>query len=131
MPTYDYLCTKCGHKFEEIQKMSDPSLTKCPECKGKLKRLIGTGIGIIFKGSGFYVTDSRSSSTAGGAGKKDASSTAESAKSEPAASTADKGSDKGYGKGSDGGSDKGSDKNPDKSATKTESKDSGSGASKS
>ena len=119
MPTYDYLCTKCGHKFEEIQKMSDPSLTKCPECKGKLKRLIGTGIGIIFKGSGFYVTDSRSSSTAGGAGKKDASSTAESAKSQPAASTADKGSDKGY------------DKNPDKSATKTESKDSGSGASKS
>jgi putative FmdB family regulatory protein len=64
MPTYDYLCTACGHKFEEIQKMSDPALTKCPKCKGKIKRLIGGGVGIIFKGSGFYATDSRKTSSA-------------------------------------------------------------------
>ena len=64
MPTYDYLCTACGHRFEEIQKMSDPALTKCPKCKGKIKRLIGGGVGIIFKGSGFYATDSRKTASA-------------------------------------------------------------------
>jgi putative FmdB family regulatory protein len=57
VPTYDYECTKCGHKFEVFQKMTDKFLTKCPECKGKIKRLIGAGSGIIFKGSGFYQTD--------------------------------------------------------------------------
>ena len=73
MPTYDYLCTKCGHRFEEIQKMSDPALTKCPRCKGKLKRLIGSGLGVIFKGSGFYVTDNRPASS--GTKKESASET--------------------------------------------------------
>ncbi len=57
MPTYDYKCTKCGNKFEIIQKFSDPAVQTCPECKGKLKRLIGGGLGTIFKGSGFYETD--------------------------------------------------------------------------
>ena len=57
MPTYDYECRKCGHKFEYFKSMSEPDPKKCPECKGKLKRLIGTGAGIIFKGSGFYETD--------------------------------------------------------------------------
>lgn len=57
MPTYDYECQKCGHTFEYFKSMSEPDLKKCPECKGKLKRLIGTGAGIIFKGSGFYETD--------------------------------------------------------------------------
>ncbi len=57
MPTYDYKCLKCGRAFEVFQKMSDPLLKKCPECKGKVKRLIGTGSGLIFKGSGFYITD--------------------------------------------------------------------------
>lgn len=68
MPTYDYLCDKCGHRFDEIQKMSDPPLTRCPECKGKVKRVISGGVGVVFKGSGFYVTDSRSASTAKAAG---------------------------------------------------------------
>ena len=62
MPTYDYECEACGHSFEEFQSMSAEHLKKCPECKkNKLKRLIGMGGGIIFKGSGFYETDYRSS----------------------------------------------------------------------
>ena len=62
MPTYDYECSKCGHRFEEFQSMKDKPLTKCPKCGGKVKRLIGTGAGFLFKGSGFYITDYRSSS---------------------------------------------------------------------
>ena len=60
MPTYEYECQKCGHRFEEFQSMKDAPLTKCPVCKGKVKRLIGAGAGLIFKGSGFYITDYRS-----------------------------------------------------------------------
>jgi putative FmdB family regulatory protein len=59
VPTYDYECQKCGHTFEHFQSFREPDLRKCPECKGKLKRLIGMGAGIIFKGSGFYETDYR------------------------------------------------------------------------
>lgn len=58
MPTYDYKCRACGHEFEELQSITAQYLKKCPKCrKLKLKRLIGTGAGIIFKGSGFYETD--------------------------------------------------------------------------
>ncbi len=58
MPTYEYACSKCGHHFEQFQSMRDLSLTKCPKCKKPaLKRLIGGGAGLIFKGSGFYITD--------------------------------------------------------------------------
>lgn len=61
MPTYEYVCDACEHEFEEFQSMSAKHLKKCPECgKNKLRRLIGTGAGIIFKGSGFYETDYRS-----------------------------------------------------------------------
>lgn len=60
MPTYDYECKGCGHRFDELQKFSDPVLTKCPACKkNKLERLFGGGGAIIFKGSGFYETDYR------------------------------------------------------------------------
>lgn len=60
MPTYDYVCSNCGHKFEEFQSMSSDPLKKCPKCKkNKLERLIGSGAGVIFKGSGFYETDYR------------------------------------------------------------------------
>ena len=63
MPTYDYLCDSCGHGFERFQSITAHPLRKCPKCgKNRLKRLIGTGAGIIFKGSGFYETDYRSES---------------------------------------------------------------------
>lgn len=63
MPTYDYECSQCGHKWEEFQSITAKPLRKCPECgKLKAKRVIGAGGGIIFKGSGFYQTDYRSSS---------------------------------------------------------------------
>jgi putative FmdB family regulatory protein len=79
MPTYEYSCEKCGGTFETVQSMRDAPLPECPKelCRqkkwghGKVKRLIGTGAGIIFKGSGFYVTDYRSDSYREAA-KKDA-----------------------------------------------------------
>ena len=57
MPTYDYICRNCDYEFEAFQSMSEKPLKKCPECGGPLKRKIGTGAGLIFKGSGFYITD--------------------------------------------------------------------------
>ncbi len=64
MPNYDYECQTCGNRFEVFQSMNDPKLTDCPEaeCGGQVRRLLGTGGGILFKGSGFYETDYRSSS---------------------------------------------------------------------
>jgi putative FmdB family regulatory protein len=61
LPTYDYLCEKCG-AFEEFQPISAPPLDKCPKCNGAVKRLISKNVNIIFKGSGFYTTDNRSES---------------------------------------------------------------------
>ena len=60
MPTYEYECKICGHHFEILQKMTDKLTEKCPKCSGAVKRLIGSGVGFIFKGSGFYITDHRS-----------------------------------------------------------------------
>ena len=60
MPTYEYRCRDCGEKFDEFQGISDPPLTKCPFCGGGVDRLISGGLGIMFKGSGFYITDYRS-----------------------------------------------------------------------
>ena len=74
MPTYDYKCQKCKRTFEVVQKMMDPPLTTCEICHGKVKRLIGTGAGIIFKGSGFYCTDYRNGSYKSGAAKEKADS---------------------------------------------------------
>jgi putative FmdB family regulatory protein len=63
MPTYAYTCENCGYEFERFQSITASPLRKCPDCgKRDLKRLIGTGAGIIFKGSGFYQTDYRSES---------------------------------------------------------------------
>ncbi len=69
MPNYDYECLECGKPFEIFQSMNDDKLTDCPQpdCAGKVRRLLGTGGGIIFKGSGFYQTDYRSSSYESGA----------------------------------------------------------------
>ena len=63
MPTYQYACTECGHAFEQVQSFSDDALTTCPECQGRLRKLFNA-VGVVFKGSGFYRTDSRGSSTA-------------------------------------------------------------------
>ena len=60
MPTYEYECQKCGHSFEDFQSITAKPLKACPKCRGKVKRLLGAGAGIIFKGSGFYQTDYRS-----------------------------------------------------------------------
>ena len=98
MPTYDYVCEACGHELEAFQRISDKSLRKCPECgKLKLKRLIGAGAGLIFKGSGFYTTDYRSS---------DYKSQAEAEKK--AASPSDSSGDSGGGKDSSSKSEGGS-----------------------
>ncbi|MDC7234645.1 MAG: zinc ribbon domain-containing protein [Spirochaetales bacterium] len=82
MPTYDYKCENCGHLFEYFQSMADDPLTKCPDCEqDALKRLIGGGMGVIFKGSGFYVNDAKkSSSTSKPLKDKTASSSADSGK---------------------------------------------------
>lgn len=62
MPTYSYACTACEHRFDTVQKFTDPSLTDCPECSGRLRKLFSS-VGIVFKGSGFYRTDSRTTSS--------------------------------------------------------------------
>lgn len=109
MPTYDYECEKCGKRFEVFQSMSAERLTKCQDetCDGKVKRLIGTGAGLLFKGSGFYITDYRSDSYKAGA-KSD-------------------GSDGGSGKSETKKSDSGGSKD---TGTKKAAKPSGSGSSK-
>ncbi len=90
MPTYQYACTACGHRFEAVQAFTDDSLTTCPVCSGQLRKVYGS-VGVVFKGSGFYRTDSRN-------GK--ATSTAAA---------------------SDKSADKSTDKSADKPATKSES----------
>lgn len=62
MPTYQYRCTSCGNELEAVQKFSDPALTVCPECEGELRKVF-SAVGVVFKGSGFYRTDSRKSSS--------------------------------------------------------------------
>ena len=59
MPTYEYECQKCHHRFELFQRITESPKKTCPECKGRVKRLLGTGAGLLFKGSGFYITDYR------------------------------------------------------------------------
>ncbi|MGW4394981.1 FmdB family zinc ribbon protein [Amycolatopsis nivea] len=83
MPTYQYACKECDHRFEAVQSFSDPSLTVCPQCSGALRKVFSS-VGVVFKGSGFYRTDSRDSS------KSSASATpakTESAKSDSSSTT--------------------------------------------
>jgi putative FmdB family regulatory protein len=61
MPTYEYACNSCGHEFEAFQSFSEAALTECPECKGEVRKVF-SNVGVVFKGSGFYKTDSRSDS---------------------------------------------------------------------
>lgn len=124
MPTYEYKCEACEHTFERFQSMTAPPTKKCPECgKNKVRRLLGTGAGLIFKGSGFYITDyrdssykesarkdsggaassggdSKSSSGAKSGGGSKSSSTGASTSTAPAAAKPSAGGDSGSGKGS-------------------------------
>ena len=92
MPTYEYACPKCGHEFEQFQSMLDEPLKKCPKCtKTGVKRLVGGGAGLIFKGTGFYITDYKTKKGTphkdGGSDSKAASSESKTSDSKPAAST--------------------------------------------
>ena len=97
MPTYEYQCKTCGHQFEQMQRFSDPPLTECPKCSGQIRRVIFPA-GVIFKGSGWYITDSRKSSPtetgdkadkADKAEKSDTSAPAESKPAEKAATSSE------------------------------------------
>ncbi len=90
MPTYQYACTVCGHRFDAVQSFSDASLTECPQCAGLLRKVFSS-VGIVFKGSGFYRTDSRSGASTVPAGEAAASSTSSSEGSKSNGSTTDSG----------------------------------------
>jgi putative FmdB family regulatory protein len=97
MPTYDYQCDACGHTFDEFQSINADPLTKCPECnKKKLRRLLGAGAAVVFKGSGFYQTDYRSDSykkaAASDKSTSDSSSSSSSSSDSKPAAKADSGS---------------------------------------
>ena len=67
MPTYDYTCAACGHRFERFESINDDGVKPCPKCKKKkAKRMLGTGAGLIFKGAGFYTTDYKNKPSSGG-----------------------------------------------------------------
>lgn len=88
MPTYSYACTACDHRFDAVQSFSDESLTVCPECGGRLRKVFNA-VGVVFKGGGFYRTDSRSGSSASvPAASSDSSSSSGSSASSSSAGTA-------------------------------------------
>ncbi|GAA2419135.1 FmdB family zinc ribbon protein [Mycolicibacterium llatzerense] len=89
MPTYSYACTECDNRFDAVQAFSDDALTECPKCQGRLRKLFGS-VGVVFKGSGFYRTDSRdskSSSTAAAPAKSESSSSSSDSSSSSSSST--------------------------------------------
>ncbi|CAN5410001.1 hypothetical protein BH09ACT12_BH09ACT12_21650 [soil metagenome] len=114
MPTYQYACTECGHSFEQVQAFSDASLTVCPQCDGKLRKVFNA-VGVVFKGSGFYRNDSRAATSTSDApaaakesgskdsGAKDSGSKDSGSKDSGSSSSSDSGS-----KGSTGSKDSGS-----------------------
>jgi putative FmdB family regulatory protein len=121
MPTYEYACTDCGHRLDAVQKFTDDPLTTCPECGGSLRKVYGA-VGIVMKGSGFYKTDSRTSSGA----KAGSGSSSASDGSSNGSSTTDGSGSKDASSGNDGSASNGS---KDSSGTKDSSgsKDGGGG----
>jgi putative FmdB family regulatory protein len=115
VPTYEYACTACGHRFDAVQRFTDEALTECPECGGTLRKVYGA-VGIVLKGSGFYKTDSRAAANGNGSG---------SARKETAGDSSSSGSEAGANSGSDSASPPGSSAS-DKSGSseKSEKKDS-------
>jgi len=110
MPTYQYACTECGEQLEVVQKFSDEPLTVCPACEGRLRKVFSP-VGVVFKGSGFYKTDSR---------KSTATSSSSSAKSD---AKSDAGSDSKSGTGSGSGSGSGSGKSDTTSGSSSSTKE--------
>ncbi|MDD2236067.1 MAG: zinc ribbon domain-containing protein [Kiritimatiellae bacterium] len=92
MPTYEYECQKCGHRFDVFQSITEKPKQRCPKCRGKVKRLLGAGAGFLFKGSGFYATDYRSDSYKN-AQKAEHSAASETKKESPPATSAAPASD--------------------------------------
>jgi len=93
MPLYEYLCQKCGHRFERIQRFSDPMVKKCPDCGGKVEQVISAPA-VQFKGSGGYVTDYAKKASAGSSPKAEAESMADSKSDSAKAASKDSGSKK-------------------------------------
>ncbi|MGV9266227.1 FmdB family zinc ribbon protein [Kitasatospora sp. NPDC003701] len=90
MPTYQYQCTECGNGLEAVQKFTDEALTTCPDCQGRLRKVF-SAVGVVFKGSGFYRTDSRSSSSSS-VGTGSSASTSSSSSSSAASTSSSGGS---------------------------------------
>ncbi|TQS45552.1 FmdB family zinc ribbon protein [Cryptosporangium phraense] len=90
MPTYQYKCTACGHRLDAVQSFSDAPLTECPNCQGELRKLFSS-VGVVFKGSGFYRTDSRSGSSSSEPAKSTADSSSSSTKSDSSSSSSSSG----------------------------------------
>ena len=111
MPTYEYKCLDCGIRFDRFQSITEDPIQECPECSGRTKRLIGAGAGLIFKGSGFYITDYRSE------GYK------ESAKKDKDSSSSSDGADSKSGDSKSGDTKSSDSKSSDSKPSKTESSD--------
>lgn len=94
MPTYQYACRDCGHRFEAVQSFSDASLTECPACAGKLRKVFSS-VGIVFKGSGFYRTDSRAGNTVGAKSESSSSGSSNESSSGSASNSSSSSSDSG------------------------------------
>jgi putative FmdB family regulatory protein len=113
MPTYQYACTnaECGHRFERVQSFTDAAVSDCPQCTERVRKVYGS-VGVVFKGSGFYRTDSRDSKASADSPKSDSSDSSSSTKSSDSSSkgtaTVGAGSGSGSGSGSDSGSGSGS-----------------------
>lgn len=87
MPTYTYECSACGHRYDAFQSMKAEPDTECPRCSGRVDRVFGAGTGIVFKGSGFYVTDYRKGGSGGDSSSSSSSNTSTSAASSPSSSS--------------------------------------------
>jgi putative FmdB family regulatory protein len=114
MPTYQYACTSCGERLEAVQKFSDDPLTECPACAGTLRKVF-SAVGVVFKGSGFYKTDSRSRSGSKSGASSSSSSSADASTSDSSAATSSGGSSEAAPAASGSGGEKKSD-NTDKVA---------------
>ncbi|WP_328360469.1 FmdB family transcriptional regulator [Mycobacterium sp. NBC_00419] len=88
MPTYSYACTECDNRFDAVQAFTEDALTTCPQCSGRLRKLFNS-VGVVFKGSGFYRTDSRDASKSTAKAESSTSSSSEKSSSEKSSSTSD------------------------------------------